>query len=105
FFDRDKAVSKTESYPALDRIASVMQETPDQEIQVSGHTALMGRASYNQGLSRLPSPAVLRYLTHSPTNRHTPAVTSRSESQPSESNETDEGRSRNRRVEFKIVKL
>lgn len=105
FFDFDKADLKPESYPELDRIASVMKERPDMEIEVSGHTDSMGPESYNQGLSRRRAQAVVTYLTRSGINANRLKVTYFGESKPIESNETDEGRSRNRRVEFKILKL
>lgn len=105
FFDFDKATLKPESYPELDRIVSLMKERTDMEIEVAGHTDSMGPESYNQGLSRRRAQAVVTYLTRNGINASRLKVTYFGESKPIETNETDEGRSRNRRVEFKILKL
>src|SRR5690606_31842913 len=85
FFDFDKADLKPESYPELDRIASVMKERPDMVIEVSGHTDSMGPESYNQGLSRRRAQAVVNYLTRSGINANRLKVAYFGESKPIES--------------------
>src|SRR5690606_38971219 len=105
FFDFDKADLKPESYPELDRIVRIMKERTEMEIEVSGHTDATGPESYNQGLSRRRAQAVVTYLSRNGINASRLKVTYFGESKPIDSNDTEEGRSRNRRVEFKILKL
>lgn len=105
FFDFDKAVLKQESFPELNRIAEMMKERPDMQIEVSGHTDSMGPESYNQTLSQRRAKAVVTYLAEKGINSGRLKVEYFGESKPIDSNETSEGRSKNRRVEFKILKL
>lgn len=105
FFDFDKAVLKRESFPELNRIAEVMKERPDMQIEISGHTDSMGPESYNQTLSQRRARAVVTYLAEKGINTGRLKVEYFGESKPIDTNETSEGRSKNRRVEFKILKL
>lgn len=105
FFDFDKAVLKPESYPELDRVAEMMTDRQDMQIEVSGHTDAMGPEWYNQALSQRRAKAVVTYLTEKGIDGRRIKVEYFGESKPIDSNETNEGRSKNRRVEFKILKL
>ncbi len=105
FFDFDKAVLKRESFPELNRIAEMMKERPDMQIEVSGHTDSMGPEAYNQTLSQRRARAVVTYLAEQGINTGRLKVEYFGESKPIDTNETSEGRSKNRRVEFKILKL
>lgn len=105
FFDFDKSVLKPESFPELDRIAEMMEERDDMQIEVSGHTDAMGPEWYNQALSQRRAKAVVTYLAEKGINTERLKVEYFGESKPIDSNETNEGRSKNRRVEFKILKL
>src|SRR5690606_20218430 len=105
FFDFDKSELKPESFPELNRIVSLMKERTEMEIEVAGHTDATGPESYNEGLSRRRAQAVVTYLSRNGINTNRLKVTYFGESKPIDSNETSEGRSRNRRVEFKILKL
>lgn len=105
FFDFDKAVLKPESFPELDRIVEMMNERPDMQIEVAGHTDSMGPESYNQTLSQRRAKSVVTYLAGKGINTGRLKVEYFGESKPIDTNETSEGRSKNRRVEFKILKL
>src|SRR5690606_15463319 len=105
FFDFDKSALKPESFPELNRIVGMMKERADMRIEVSGHTDSMGPERYNQGLSQRRAQAVVTYLAEKGINAERLKVEYFGESKPIDSNETSEGRSKNRRVEFKILKL
>jgi outer membrane protein OmpA-like peptidoglycan-associated protein len=105
FFDFDKAELKPESHPELNRIVSLMMERIGMEIEVAGHTDAMGPESYNQGLSQRRARAVVTYLSENGIDMRRLKVVYFGESKPVDDNETEEGRSKNRRVEFKILKL
>ena len=93
------------SDPILDEVAKVMKENPHIElIEVQGHTDNKGGAFYNRALSDKRAKAVKDALI----SRGVEAKRLRSkgygQSKPIASNDTDEGRAENRRVQFDIIK-
>lgn len=105
FFDFDKAELKPESFPELNRIVKLMEERPTMTIEIAGHTDSTGPESYNLGLSERRAKAVATYLKEKGVGDQRISTLFFGESKPAESNETKDGRSKNRRVEFKIQKL
>lgn len=105
FFDFDKAVLRPESFPELDRIVSLMNEKPTMQIEISGHTDSAGPDQYNLGLSERRAKSVVQYLNGKKIDKSRMNVVFFGESKPVDSNDTTEGRRRNRRVEFKILKI
>lgn len=104
FFDFDKAVLKAESFPELDRIVTLMNERTAMLVDIAGHADATGETDYNLGLSKRRAAAVQKYLTEKGIDEARITVSFYGESKPVESNATREGRRKNRRVEFKIVK-
>lgn len=105
FFDFDKAELKSESFPELDRIVKLMNDKATLQIEISGHTDSIGEETYNLGLSERRAKAVVRYLTDKGIVKDRVTTLYLGEGKPVEPNTTKEGRRKNRRVEFKIVKL
>jgi OOP family OmpA-OmpF porin len=105
FFDFDKSVLKPESFPELDRIVKVMQEKVGLQIEISGHTDAVGTEEYNLGLSERRARAVVKYITDKGIDKSRINTLYLGEAKPVDTNATKEGRGKNRRVEFKIVKL
>ncbi len=105
FFDFDMATLKPESFPELNRIIQLMNDNPTLEVEISGHTDSTGPEVYNMGLSERRAKSVVRYLTDKGVAQPRIKVSFFGETKPVESNETKEGRRKNRRVEFKILKL
>lgn len=105
FFDFDKAILKPESFPELNRIVDLMNERKTMEVEIAGHTDSTGPESYNMGLSERRARSVGRYLNEKGVALERVKVVFFGETKPIESNDTREGRKKNRRVEFKIVKL
>lgn len=105
FFDFDKASLKPESSPELDRIVKLMNERPTMTVEVTGHTDGTGSASYNMTLSERRAKSVSGYLIKQGIAVDRITTQYFGETKPIETNNTREGRSKNRRVEFKIVKL
>lgn len=103
FFDFDKAVLKTSSYPELNRILEHMQDGNIKKIQISGHTDSVGDDAYNKGLSQRRARAVYTYFRQKGITGDKMEVVGYGETKPVASNDTNEGRSRNRRVEFQIL--
>ncbi|WP_276368505.1 OmpA family protein [Chryseolinea sp. H1M3-3] len=105
FFDFDKSTLKSESGPELDRIADMLKEKSTMEIEITGHTDNVGTDSYNMSLSERRAKNVVAYLIKKGVDKDRLEVQFFGESRPIETNETMEGREKNRRVEFKILKL
>ena len=105
FFDFDKSTLKAESFPELNRIVKLMSERPTLEVEISGHADATGPEEYNMDLSKRRAQSVVRYLTDKEVATTRIKVSFFGETKPIETNATREGRSKNRRVEFKILKL
>jgi len=88
----------------LDKILAAIAEFPEARIHVSGHTDALGDAAFNQALSEARAATVAAYLTN--IGRIAPArieTTGYGSSKPVASNDTAEGRARNRRIEVLII--
>jgi OmpA-OmpF porin, OOP family len=105
FFDFDKAVLKPESFPELNRIVDLMNEKNGMQIEIAGHTDATGPEQYNLGLSERRAKSVVQYLTGKGIQKDRITAVFYGETKPADTNDTREGRSKNRRVEFKILKL
>ena len=105
FFDFDKSTLKAESGPELDRLVEMLKEKPTMQIQISGHTDDKGPDAYNQSLSERRAKTVVAYLVRSGIAKDRLSVQFFGETKPIETNATEEGRGKNRRVEFLILKV
>ncbi len=104
FFDFDKAVLKSESFPELDRIVKLMNERTTMTVEVTGHTDATGPAAYNMGLSERRARSVVKRLVDGGIAADRINTSFFGEDKPVTTNDTKEGRKKNRRVEFKIIK-
>ncbi|MFC1896519.1 DUF4892 domain-containing protein [Thermodesulfobacteriota bacterium] len=101
YFDTNLAAIKPESAPALREMARLLRQNPDMSLYVVGHTDNVGGFEYNMDLSRRRAKAVAEALVsgHSIDGaRLTPKGVGLLA--PVASNETEEGRAKNRRVEL-----
>lgn len=103
FFDLDKYVIRSESYPELKRMANIIKEN-DLQIEVLGHTDNTGSPEYNKNLSEKRANAVKEYLIAQGLEASKINVQGFGETQPLASNDTEEGRAQNRRVEIKFIR-
>lgn len=93
------------SYSTLDRIADVLVRNPSwARLNVAGHTDSSGSAKFNLRLSRNRANSVKNYLLDKNVPAASISVSGYGEDRPIASNKTNEGRQRNRRVEFQISK-
>lgn len=102
YFDFASANLRPESDKVLKEIAQVMRAHPDWKLTVEGHTDNIGGNKSNLDLSKRRSEAVVHELVHGyyiSENRFT-AATGFGASRPVDTNDTLEGRARNRRVEL-----
>ena len=101
-FDFNSAMVKPEFRPTLDQVAQTLNAYPSTFIDVSGHTDSIGTDAVNQRLSEQRANAVADYLTYQGINRARIATRGYGKQFPIASNETEEGRAKNRRVEIKL---
>jgi outer membrane protein OmpA-like peptidoglycan-associated protein len=103
-FEVGKAILKRESKQLLSEIAEVLKKNPQIEhVSIEGHTDSDGDAESNQILSQDRADAVRRYLVREGVVAKRLSATGYGESKPIASNDTKEGKAKNRRVEFLIA--
>jgi OOP family OmpA-OmpF porin len=101
-FDFDKAEIRPQDSVVLDAGAEVLNENPEVQVEVAGHTDSTGPETYNQGLSEARARAAVDYLVEKGVDRERLRPVGYGETQPVADNGTSEGRAENRRVEFVI---
>jgi len=104
FFEFDKSNLLEASVHELDRLVKIMKDNPAMTIRIEGHTDHMGSDEYNQKLSEDRARAVYTYLQGKGFGERASSI-GYGESKPIASNDTDEGRAQNRRVEFVILEI
>lgn len=105
YFDTGKATIKDVSLSLLDEIAKTIQENPDLLlIEVSGHTDNQGKPATNLALSQARAEAVVRYLMSKGVDPARLVAKGYGQEQPIDTNNTADGRAKNRRVAFTILR-
>jgi OOP family OmpA-OmpF porin len=101
-FESGRATIEQDSAGLLDRLIETALRCPGANIEIAGHTDADGEDGFNQALSEKRAQAVADYLVKAglPANRFTAA--GYGSTQPVASNDTDEGKARNRRIEFLV---
>ncbi len=102
-FDTNKSTLTAAAKTNLDKLVPVFGEYPDTNITIYGYTDSTGPADYNLKLSGDRAAAVRNYLSSKGVSAARFKVTGMGIADPIASNETNEGRSQNRRVEFAIT--
>jgi OOP family OmpA-OmpF porin len=104
FFDFDKYNLRPESYVELDRVVKFLNDYPNIEIEMSAHTDSRGSDQYNFTLSDNRARSVMEYILSKGIAPKRIISQGYGETKPVATNDTDDGRQLNRRVEFKILK-
>ena len=100
-FDTDKSEIKPESAPQLEEMGRYLQQNPSVSVYVVGHTDNQGKLDYNLGLSQRRADAVVTALTTTYKVARTRLVGKGVAGlAPVSSNQSEEGRAKNRRVEL-----
>jgi len=99
-FDVGKATIKPESMGEINRIVTLMTENPDLKFSVEGHTDSTGNPTSNQTLSEQRSQAIVAKLVELGIAQDRLTAVGKGQNSPIADNSTDEGRAKNRRVEF-----
>jgi outer membrane protein OmpA-like peptidoglycan-associated protein len=99
-FDLDKATLKQESEEQLHHIVTLMLNYPDLKLEIQGHTDDQGKDDYNMNLSKNRAETVSSYLQLFGIDNKRLVTKGFGESKPIASNDSEEGRALNRRVEL-----
>src|SRR5882762_3278005 len=101
-FESGRATIDPDSAGLLDRLIETALRCPTANIEIAGHTDADGEGAFNQALSEKRAQAVADYLVKAglPAGRVT--ATGYGSTQPVASNDTDEGKAQNRRIDFVV---
>lgn len=102
-FEHGSADISSASTDLLDSVAKIMRETQSiSKLTIVGHTDATGDPAANPPLSQSRAAAVKKYLESKGVDPNRLDTKGYGASQPVDTNDTDEGRAKNRRVEFRI---
>lgn len=103
-FDFDKSDIKPRYYGELDKVAAVLNNNPGLKIEIQGHTDSKGTVEYNQKLSERRAQAVKAYLDRAVRTDVALSAHGYGLTRPIDTNETEEGRANNRRVQLDVIR-
>ena len=102
-FESGKATLTPAGRAILDEMIAAMQKVKGRKVEIIGHTDNVGLRATNQGLSQARAEAVKAYMASRGINGDLLTASGQGSDRPVASNETAEGRARNRRIEFRIA--
>ncbi len=102
-FGFDESALSADAKYSIDKLVLVLDEYPDTDIEIQGHTDSSGSITYNQALSERRANAVTGYLISENVDVSRLTIVGYGETLPKYLNETEYGRTQNRRVEFLIT--
>ncbi len=102
-FNTGNAIIKEVSYPSLNELAELLIKKKNWKLQISGHTDNVGDAQKNLVLSKQRAEAVKAYLVSKGVEASRLNTLFFGETQPIATNDTPEGRQKNRRVEMTVI--
>jgi outer membrane protein OmpA-like peptidoglycan-associated protein len=105
YFEFDSDVIRSESFPELNKVTEMLLDNPGLNITIEGHTCALGSDAYNLKLSQKRAAAIARYFSENGVGANRVAHNGFGEMNPIASNETEEGREMNRRVEFQLEEV
>ena len=101
-FEVDKAVIPDANKALLDRAVKLMEQVPNMTLMIIGHTDKTADAAYNLKLSEERAQAMKAYLVAQGVDQSKLMTKGMGETDPIADNTTDQGRFRNRRIEFVV---
>jgi OOP family OmpA-OmpF porin len=103
-FDFDSAEIKSEAFPMLDEAALILKKNPAMKVEIDGHTDNVGPAAYNMTLSERRAKSIMKYFVDHGVEAQRLTTKGFGFTKPAVSNDTKEGRAKNRRVELTPIK-
>jgi outer membrane protein OmpA-like peptidoglycan-associated protein len=104
-FPSDQSTLLPTAHEKLNTIVDALKEQGNKKLLIEGHTDGQGSDSYNLDLSKRRADAVASYLASNGVSRDKITTAGLGESRPIASNDTQEGRANNRRVEITVERL
>ncbi|WP_296244151.1 MULTISPECIES: OmpA family protein [unclassified Psychrobacter] len=101
-FEVDKAVIPEANKPLLDNAVKIMEQVPDMKLMIIGHTDKTADAAYNMKLSQERAQSMKDYLVAQGADPSKLMTKGMGETDPIADNATEQGRFRNRRIEFVV---
>lgn len=102
-FEFDSSEIRLESYDTLSAILELLYDNPKLKLMIRAHTCSMGSDEYNLDLSERRAKSVKSWLTQRGIDPPTVRYRGIGEAEPAADNSTEEGRVKNRRVEFRVT--
>ncbi len=102
-FGFDQSNLSADARTNLDKLTAILQKYPDTNIEVQGHTDSKGTTIYNRNLSKRRASSVSGYLSGAGISSSRLTIKGFGETAPKYENNTEDGRSQNRRGEFLIT--
>ncbi|MBS2210798.1 PD40 domain-containing protein [Carboxylicivirga mesophila] len=103
FFETDSYQLKAESHTELDYVVRLLQLNPTLKVEIGGHTDNTGSRDYNLSLSEQRAKAVYQYIEQKGIDVQQLHFRGYGFDRPIESNDTEEGKAKNRRTELKVI--
>jgi outer membrane protein OmpA-like peptidoglycan-associated protein/Tol biopolymer transport system component len=103
FFETNSYALKPESRVELDKLVSLLAANPQRKVEIGGHTDNVGSDESNLQLSDNRAKSVVEYLISKGIDASRLTYKGYGESQPIADNESEEGRAKNRRTEFRVI--
>ncbi len=103
FFETDSYALHESSHAELEKLVHFLRDNPGLEVEISGHTDSTGSFDHNLRLSQNRAASVHRYLVEQGVPGGRLSYRGYADTQPVDTNETPEGRARNRRTEFRVI--
>lgn len=104
YFDFNKSELRYDSFEELDKLKKYLEDHKNAVVQISGHTDNFGTAEYNDKLSLDRAKAVVEYLTRKGISSERLSYKGFGKNFPIESNDTSNGRQKNRRIEVLVIR-
>lgn len=103
-YETGKATITADSYPSLNELVEALKAKPTLVIEIAGHTDNVGNYESNLKLSQDRANSVRSYLISKGISPDRVFAKGYADTQPIASNNTEEGRAKNRRTEVRIIK-
>ncbi len=105
YFEHDRTDFMPQALIQLKQLLEFLNRYPEMKVEIRGHTDNVGSVDYNQNLSERRSAAVVKWLVVKGIDRQRLVSSGFGNRDPLANNDTSMGRSKNRRVEVKVVSL
>lgn len=104
-FETAKSTLLPASFEQLDSLVELLLKYPGMKVEISGHTDNKGKPKDNLTLSQNRAEAVVKYLIEAGVDPEQLVAKGYGQDEPIDTNDNEQGRANNRRVEFKIIEM